>query len=151
MFRTVPLSIIRSFFCTHSNGICHTGLQDQDETSWSCSQTVSKPVWHTLVPLLCVQWRTDDGQRNCPKHVEFYSKNKFDKLVHLVGFIIKIYLTMHYTTYWLYEVFWISFCVQVFTPHIIKYFTSIYLGHCVHVQWVGVHTLVRWCSPPRWP
>ena len=37
MFRTVPLSIIRSFFhCTHSNGICHTGLltaceQDQDE------------------------------------------------------------------------------------------------------------------------
>jgi len=29
----------------------------------------------------------DDGQRNCPKHVEFYSKNKFEKLVHLVGFI----------------------------------------------------------------
>ena len=35
MFRTVPLSIIRSFHCTHSNGICHTDLltaceQDQD-------------------------------------------------------------------------------------------------------------------------
>jgi len=30
-------------------------------------------------------------QRNCPKHVEFYSKNKFQKLVHLVGFIIRIY------------------------------------------------------------
>ena len=28
---------------------------------------------------------------NCPKHVEFYSKNKFEKLVHLVGFIIRIY------------------------------------------------------------
>ena len=42
--------------------------------------------------LLCVHWKTpDDGQRNCPKHVEFYSKNKFDKLVHLVGFIIRIY------------------------------------------------------------
>jgi len=25
------------------------------------------------------------------KHVEFYSKNKFEKLVHLLGFIIKIY------------------------------------------------------------
>ena len=25
------------------------------------------------------------------KHVEFYSKNKFKKLVHLVGFIIRIY------------------------------------------------------------
>ena len=27
------------------------------------------------------------GQRNCPKHVEFYYKNKFEKLVYLVGFI----------------------------------------------------------------
>jgi hypothetical protein len=34
----------------------------------------------------------DDGQRNCPKHVNFYSKkNKFEKLVHLVGFIVRIY------------------------------------------------------------
>ena len=33
----------------------------------------------------------DDGQRNCPKHVEFYSKNKFGKLVHPVGFSIRIY------------------------------------------------------------
>ena len=31
----------------------------------------------------------DDGQRNCPKHVEFYSKNKFEKLVHLVGSVIR--------------------------------------------------------------
>jgi len=27
-------------------------------------------------------------KRNCPKYVEFYSKGKFGKLVHLVGFII---------------------------------------------------------------
>jgi len=33
----------------------------------------------------------DDGQRNCPKHVPFYSKNKFEKLVHLVGFVIRIF------------------------------------------------------------
>jgi len=53
-------------------------------------QAVSKPVWH--VPLLCVQWKTpEDGQRNCPKHVEFYSKNKLEKLVHLVGFIIRVH------------------------------------------------------------
>ena len=32
----------------------------------------------------------DNGHRNCPKHVEFYSKNKFVKLGHLVGFIIRI-------------------------------------------------------------
>jgi len=34
----------------------------------------------------------DDGQRNCPKHVEFHSKNKFEKLVHLVGFSIRNHL-----------------------------------------------------------
>ena len=47
----------------------------------------AKPVWHITV--LCVQWKTpDDWQRNCPKHVEFYFKNKCQKLVRLVGFII---------------------------------------------------------------
>ena len=47
---------------------------------------VSKHVWHT--PLLCVLWKTPDVvQRNCPKHIEFYSKSKFEKLVHLVGII----------------------------------------------------------------
>jgi hypothetical protein len=42
MFRTVPLSIIRSFFlyCTHSNGVCHAGLltaceQCQDDSNSS--------------------------------------------------------------------------------------------------------------------
>ena len=30
------------------------------------------------------------------KHVEFYSKNKFEKLVHLVGFIVRIYGTVLY-------------------------------------------------------
>jgi hypothetical protein len=34
----------------------------------------------------------DDGQRNCPKKVEFYSKNKFEKLVHLVGLVKRIFL-----------------------------------------------------------
>ena len=73
MFRTVPLPINRS-----------------SVPSWSRSQAVSTPLWHT--PLLCVQWKTpDDGQRNCPKHVEFYSKNKFEKLVHLVCFVIRTY------------------------------------------------------------
>jgi len=65
MLRTVPLSIIWSF-----------SLYTQQH----------------LYVLLCVQWKTpDDGQRNCPKHVELYSKNKFEKLVHLVGFVIRMY------------------------------------------------------------
>ena len=38
------------------------------------------------------QWYINlyDGLRNCPKHVDFYSKNKFHKLVHLVCFIISM-------------------------------------------------------------
>jgi len=56
-----PSSVV--FPCTHSSGIYHTGL-------------------------LCVQGKTP-GQRNCLKHVEFHSKNIFEKLVHLVGFIIR--------------------------------------------------------------
>jgi hypothetical protein len=80
------------FHCTHSNGICYTGLLTACEqgqvVTWSCWQAVSKPVWH--IPLLRVQWKTpDDGQRNCLKHVEFHFKNKFEKTVHLVGFIIR--------------------------------------------------------------
>jgi len=45
----------------------------------------------TYTIAVCTLKIPDDGQRNCPKHVEFYSKNKFEKLMHLVGFIIRIY------------------------------------------------------------
>jgi len=49
-----------------------------------------KLLTNLCVPLLCVQWKTpDDGKRNCLKHVDFHSKNKFEKLVHLVGFIVR--------------------------------------------------------------
>ena len=48
---------------------------------------------HTaMIYIVQVCWQPflpDDGQRNCPKHVEFYSKNIFEKLVHLVGFYCK--------------------------------------------------------------
>jgi len=93
MFRTVPLS-------------------------WSCSQAVSKPVWH--IQLLCVQWTTpDNGQRNCPKHVEFYSKNKFEKLVRLVGFIIRNFHIVAYRLCQLYirrnggQTYWANFGLHV--------------------------------------
>ena len=43
-----------------------------------------------------VQWKTpDDGQRNCPKHVEFLDKNKFGKINASVGFIKKKFVTTH--------------------------------------------------------
>jgi len=85
MFRTVFLSIIRSFSL-------HT---QQWYVSYKFAD--SKPVRH--IPLLseklydiyhcCVYSEKLLGQRNCPKHVEFYFK-KIEKLVHLVGVIIRI-------------------------------------------------------------
>jgi hypothetical protein len=85
------------FHCTHSNGMSYRFADSlRARSGWncgsilillvSCQQTSMIYVNHWL----CVQWKTpDDGQRNCPKHIEFHSKNKFEKLVHLVGFIIR--------------------------------------------------------------
>jgi hypothetical protein len=89
MFRTVPQSIIRSSSLYTQQWYMSYTFSDSLRAGSACSQAVCITVWHT--PLLCVQWKTlDDGLRNCPKHVEFHSKNKFEKLVHLVGFIIGI-------------------------------------------------------------
>ena len=99
MCRTVPVSIIRSFHWTHSNGICHTVLliaceQYQYVPFWFCSQAVSKPVWH--IPLLCVQWKTpDDGQRNCPTHVEIHSRKTNWAISASSWFYYKKFTTMH--------------------------------------------------------
>ena len=102
------------FHCTRGNGICHTGLLT------ACEQAVGKPVWH--IPLLCVQWKThDDGQRNCPKHVEFHSKNKFEKLEHLVGFIIRN----------------LTRCMVTWTSNTLLILVFIY---CVHRSLTGITT-----------
>jgi len=68
MFRTVPLPI-NSSFSLYTQQTCMT---------YSITVCTAKKI-------------PDDGQKNCPKHVEFYSKNKFEKLVRLIGFIIRIY------------------------------------------------------------
>jgi len=67
----------QDFFTVHTAMVYVIQLASRIRTepvsSWSCLQAVSKPVWQ--IPLPCVQWNTpDDGQRSCPKHVEFYSK-----------------------------------------------------------------------------
>jgi hypothetical protein len=65
-------------------GTCHAGFADFLLAS-------SQQNLYDMYLLLCIQYSApDDGQKTCPKHVEFYSKNKFEKLVYLVGFIIRI-------------------------------------------------------------
>jgi hypothetical protein len=63
-------------------------------TGWSCSKAVYKPVWHS--PLLSVQWInslwwTEELSETC----RVSCRNEFVKSVHLVGFIIKKFVTMH--------------------------------------------------------
>jgi len=85
------------FHWTHNSGICHTGLlaaceQDQDGTGSvlillaSCQQTC---MTYTIVvrPVKNSWWWTEEMSETC----RLYSKNKFENLVHLVGFIIRIY------------------------------------------------------------
>ena len=76
------------FHCTHSTGICHTVLLTAASRILillpSCQQTC-----RTYTVAVCTVKTRDCGQRNCPKHVDFHSKNIFEKLVHLVGFIYK--------------------------------------------------------------
>ena len=86
MFRTVPLSHHREVYhYAHSDGICHTGYADS--LLASCQHNLYDIYLFCVYSARLLMME----QRNCPKHVEFYSKNKFEKFVHLVGFIIRIY------------------------------------------------------------
>ena len=89
----------QEFFTVHAAMVyvIQVCWQLANRSKCSCSQSVGKPVW--LTPWLCVQWKSpDDGQRNCPKHIDFHSENKFEKLMPLVGFIIgKLYSSFQQT------------------------------------------------------
>jgi len=54
------------------------------------SKQSAKLVWRIPIAACTECWTPDDGQRDCPKHVEFHSKNKFEKSVLVVGFVIRI-------------------------------------------------------------
>ena len=95
MFRTVPLPIIRSLFTVHSATVyvIQVCRQLSSRTS-SCSKAVYRPVWHK--PLLSVQWINswwwaEELSETC--RVSW--QNKFVKLVHLVGFITKKFVTIY--------------------------------------------------------
>ena len=83
MFRTVPLSIISTFSLHTQQWYMSHRFADSLRAGSNLYDIYHCFVYSEKTP--------DDGQRNCPKHVEFYSKNTFVKLVHLFGFIIRIY------------------------------------------------------------
>ena len=83
MFRTVPLSIIRSSFTVHSamvyviqvcrrlSSMTRMELQFHPGHAWKLSTNLYD-IYHCWV---YSEWTPGDGQTNCPKHVEFHAKN----------------------------------------------------------------------------
>jgi len=69
MFRTFPFSIIRSFSLYQ----WYMSHRFADSLIASCQQT---GMTYTIGT---VKKTPDDGQRNCPKHVEIYSKIKISE------------------------------------------------------------------------
>jgi len=90
--------------------------------------------------LLYVQyWTPDYGRKDRPKHVECHSKiklklNKFDTLVHLVGFTVDIILQC--TALWTSNPFILSynlrFALQIARPKFHKRFSSV--PHKIHFE-----------------
>jgi len=88
MFQTVPLSIIRSFsLYTQQQYMSYKfagGLFRPDSARKLSANLYD--IYHCCV--YSEKLLTMD--RGTGKHAEFYSKNKFEKLVHLVGFNIRM-------------------------------------------------------------
>ena len=100
---------------------------------------------------MCVQYSTpDDGQKTCPKHVEFYSKNKFEKLVHLIGFIIRIYHDARYSECQIFQACFAPLCscfpqlITTVITHVqcMLSDSSVNSLHVTHLMtfWCGVNT-----------
>ena len=91
--------------------------------------------------------------RDCPKHVEFYSKNKFKELLHLVCFITRTELSIfssHHTFSFVLDPFTLlltlipeTSCVvftSIFCPHLPSS-TSIFHNPLPRLVWRGCHAL----------
>jgi len=120
--------------------------QDHDGIpSWSCSKAVYKPVWH--IPLLSLQWInswwwTEELSETC----RVSCQNKFVKLVHLVGFIIKKHfpLVKYRISSWtqVFNKFTIDICNLLPSSNVMDFPFSA-------IDYCGVHELYR-VSQEEW-
>ena len=81
MFRTVPLSTIRSFSLYTQQW--YMSYRFAESLRATCQQTCMYCCVYSEKLLMM--------DRKLFETCRVYSKNKFDKLVHLIGFIIRIY------------------------------------------------------------
>ena len=112
MFRTVPVSIIRSLFTIHSAilyviQVCRQLAFEQDYPGPARKLSTS-------LTLLSVQWINSWWWTG-----EMYetSQNKFVKLVHLVSFIIKKFVTYFGMKLYMFRTVRLSIIRSLFTVH----------------------------------
>ena len=104
MFRTVRMSIIRSLFTLHSTMVHFIQVCKQLSNRIrmelyfhpSPARKLSTNLYYIRIPLLSLEWLnswwwTDELSETC----RVSCQNKFIKLVHLVGFIMKKFVTKH--------------------------------------------------------
>jgi hypothetical protein len=79
------------FHCSHGNGICYFTVHTANlyNIYHCCVYSSCQQICITCTIAVCTVKTPNDGEKTCLKHVEFHSKNKFENLVHLVGFIIR--------------------------------------------------------------
>ena len=133
----------REFFTVHTPMVCHTGLltageQDQDGTVrsilillTSCLQTC---MTYTIgVCTVNSWWWTEEPSETCRVSIQ----NKFEKLVHLVGFIIRDLRQITETT----DTYWTLFEVLVYKLPIMR-------GKCniSYMTRLTVARTVRWIT-----
>jgi len=80
MFRTVRLSIIRSLFTVHSAMLCviqvcrQLSSRARMEVHGSSIPFLLESCLQTCMTYTTAECTPDDGQTNCPKHVDFHPK-----------------------------------------------------------------------------
>jgi hypothetical protein len=93
---TINFFLIKPTKCTNFTTLfLHETLRVSSRTrNWSCSKAFYKPVWH--IPLLGVQWINSWWwTEELSETFRVSCQNTVVKLVHLVGFIKKKFVTMH--------------------------------------------------------
>jgi len=95
MFQTISQFIIISFSLYTQQWFMSYKFADSCRawSGWNCSSILillssCQQTCMTYTIAVCTVRNSWWWKRNCPKHVEFRFKNRFEKLVHLVGFII---------------------------------------------------------------
>ena len=94
MFRTVPLSIIRSISLYTQQWCMSYRFADslRAGSGWSSVLILLASCMTYTIAVCTVKKIPDDGQEDLSEtRRSFFQKNKFEKLVRLVGFIIRIH------------------------------------------------------------